>query len=786
MLFSASFLSLLQGQTFSISGYVCDKSTRETLIGASVQASVTGRVAVTDKNGYFVITGLPGGQHTLSISYIGYTSEQVSVEIKNEGIILDEIKLKPIRLKLDEVSIVSVMPDRMADKEIETSQKTLSAKLIQSIPSARNDVFSAIKYLPGIDRTEPFSPLYSARGGDPGENAVLLDGVMIYNPYHSAITSGIFNTHSIKNVDMLVGGFGAEFGGRNSSVMYITTKDGNTNELNGEIEPSTFHSKLFLEFPAGDNASMVVAGRYLYNIPYNFLFHSTNYFYDINLSYTLRINNRNRISIKLFDSRDFTGYNFNTFYRYLGNSFDTDVYDDFTLQQRNSWRNQSATLIHKWVISPRVYLRSQVYYSGHKSDNYSGLDFLFSFPDANQDTVKLEWSSSTMLNSAIQDLSAKTSLYVKIDKFNELKLGAEYNNYYFENGISINQIDNGNFQRSPELLSLYLEDKLSTPYFILRPGVRFSQYRNGEWNYEPRVNLSLLLPNQFRIRAAYGQYLQYIISMNTNEIEMNQMVDYYYPIWDRPASKSVHYILGFDKRVGKNLSFSIDAYFKDILSTYTFDSNQELAEAYVFSNRLQQGLGKAYGLEFFVNGRFKKLTGWVSYSLAWATRQYPDSKISDGEEYPYDYNRRHTVKTVLNYQLTPNFGLNSSFLFLSGIPRSIETTTQSYFTYDPATNQTGYFPLYGSSDKNAAKMPPVINLDFSIRRKLISGFGKKMADILRADESYVSITIQNVLFLYRNVEYYLPGTFTSVYYDKYIPLGSNYIPRIGLSYTLKF
>jgi hypothetical protein len=346
IIFIASLFGLLaNAQSYSISGYITDKKNRETLIGATIIINPVNKAVVSDKYGFYTITGLKPGSYELIISHIGYAPVKKTIALTDRGLVLDEIKLTPVAVPLKEVSIMAIKPDKVADREIEIGQKVLTPKLIESIPTARNDIFSAIKYLPGIDRTEPFSPLYTTRGGDPGENAVLLDGVMIYNPYHSSVTSGIFNTQTIKNVDLLVGGFSAEYGGRNSSVMYITTKDGNSNRLHGEVEPSTFHSKVFLEFPAGKNASMVIAGRYLYDIPYNFLFQNTNYFYDYNISYTKRLNNRNRLTIKYFESKDFTGYNFNTFYRYLGNSFGTDIYDDFTLEQRNRWMNRSATVI---------------------------------------------------------------------------------------------------------------------------------------------------------------------------------------------------------------------------------------------------------------------------------------------------------------------------------------------------------------------------------------------------------------------------------------------------------
>lgn len=773
------------GQSYSVSGYVSDAETRETLIGATVVIHNSNQVTVTDKNGYFSITGLKPATYEIKFSYIGY--EEVIQQIDLTGkVVLNEVKLQPAPLKISEVSIVAMQSDKVADKEIEIGQKTLTPQLIQSIPTARNDIFSAIKYLPGIDRTEPFSPLYSTRGGDPGENAVLLDGVMIYNPYHASTTSGIFNTQTIKNVDLLVGGFGAEFGGRNSSVMYITTKDGNPNEFHGEIEPSTFHSKVFLEFPAGKNASMIIAGRYLYDVPYSFIFHSTNYFYDYNISYTKRINNRNRITLKYFESKDYAGYDFNTFYRYVGNSFDTDIYDEFNFRQRNDWKNSAFTVIHKGILSPRLFLRTQLYYSSHKSNNFSELDLEFEYEDQNRDTLSLKWTTSTGLESEIRDLSAKTSLNIRTNTFNEIKLGIEYNTYFFKNGVSVNGLDNGTLSRSPTLISAFIEDKLTTKAFVLRPGMRFTLYRNNKWLYEPRINLSVNLPYAIKFKAAYGQYLQYIISMNTNELEMSQIVDYYYPIWDKEPSKSTHYIIGLEKRISKNINLSIDAYYKDIANTYTFDINQSGIEAFGFSNKLEYGNGKAYGIEFFLQGRFKKVSGWMSYSLAKATRQYPESSINDGEEYPFDYNRRHTFKMILNNQITPNFAFNTSFLLQSGIPRSIETTTQSFYQYNPLTNAVDYFPLYASSDKNAATMPPLVNLDFSLKRKLIGGFGKEIADFLHADESYVTVTIRNVLFIYRNVEYYYPGTFTDVYYDKYFPFGSNYLPGVGISYTLKF
>ncbi len=769
-------------QIYTISGYVSDGNTRETLIGATIQVKGENRATVTDNNGFFSLTGMKSGTYTLIISHIGYKQDEITIKLENKGIVLNDVLLSPVSLSLEEVSIIAVKPDAVVDRTIETSHIQLTPKMIQSIPTAGKDVFAAVKYLPGIDRTEPFSPLYTVRGGDPGENAVMLDGVMIYNPYHSSVTSGIFNTMTIKNIDLLVGGFGAEYGGRNSSVMYITTIDGNQNELHGEIEPSSFYSKLFLEFPAGKNASMMLAGRYLLDLPSYFIFQNKNYFYDYNLSYTNRINERNRLTIKYFESKDFTGYNFNTFYRYFGNTFNTDIYDNFVLQQRNDWKNRAATLIHKLVLSPRAYFRSQAYYSSHKSKNFSGLDFIFSVPQDDADTLTLQWQSNNKLCSEIVDIGIKTTLSVRLTGFMELLSGAEYNYYIFRNSIIINDINNGEFSRYPSIIAAFIEDKITTGPFSVRPGIRFTNYHNSGWFYEPRINASLRLPFGFRFKAAYGQYLQYIISMNSNELEMSQIVDYYYPLWNLKPSKSIHYIAGIEKSLNTSLNFSVDVYYKDMPRVYVFDMNNY----YGISERLQQGTGRAYGIELLVNGKINHLSGWMSYSYSRSTRQFPESEINNGKSYEFDYTRPHTFKSVINYQITPNYALNMSLVFLSGARRSIETTLQSYYYYDPLTNQTNYFPLYTTNEKNAARMPPVINFDLGIKKKLLTGFGRQLAEFLKADESYVTVTVRNILFLYRNVEFFFPGSGIPGYNDKYIPFGSNYLPSVGFSYTLKF
>lgn len=763
-------------QTYTVSGYVVDADTRETLIGVTVFVKETANGTITDGNGFFRLGGLKPGEYTLQFTYIGYEKTDKKIDIINRSKLLNETSLKQKIVELGDVTIIGIKPDSTGDKEVETSQLKISSRTIQYIPAAGGDVFRAIKYLPGLDATEPFSPLYSARGSDPAGNLVLLDGVAIYNPYHFTTADGLFNYQTIKDVDVMVGGFGAEYGGRNASILYITTKDGNMNKLHGEIEPTTTHSKLFLEFPIGRRSSMIIAGRYHYDIPGYFLYSTKSYFCDLNISYTSRLNERNRFTIKLFDSRDNFKYNPDRLFAYLGNTFDIDTYDDIDISMRNYWTNQVATAYLKTIISPNIYLKTQVYGSFHTANNFSGLNFYYK-PDTDR-TLRLIYN--TLFISKINDGCAKTVLNIKLDTINTLKLGVEINSYHFNNSARILDIDKGNNIRSPSLYSGFFEDKVRLGKFIIRPGLRVSNYSyRNKWQYEPRINMVLGWPSDIKIKAAWGIYYQDIISMNTQEYELSQFLDYYYPLKNNNSSRSVHYILGFEKPVFSSMNLSADLYYIDMPVTYTFDLNQNELEARTFSDKLIKGTGKSYGVEINLKGEFKKLTGWMSYRLCRSTRSYPN--IMNGKSFLFDFDRKHSFKAVLNYNITSNVTYNISLLVQSGLPKTLESTLQNHYYYNSLTGELSTYPFGVSAAKNNARLPVQTELDIGIIKRIRSGFGADLAEFIKADQSYFTMTFGNLLFFRRNVLYYYPyGE------EKYLPVGINYFPTISVGYIIKF
>ena len=771
------FASLASGQSYTVSGYVTDKATRETLIGVAIVIKETRQVVVTDNNGFFSLLNLKNGDYTFLFTYLGYEKLERKVHINNKSVLLTETQLGLNIITLHDVTVVGTHFDAIGDREVETSQLQMTPNNIKNIPSAHGDIFKAIKFLPGVEATDPFSPLYSVRGGDPSGNLVLLDGVTVYNPYHFATADGLFNTQTVKDIDLFVGGFGSEYGGRNSSILYITTKDGNMDKLHGEIEPTTTHTKVFLEFPVGKNGSMMVAGRYFYDLPMRFALGSKSFFYDANISYTNRLNAKNRLTIKLFDSQDKSNINLDRYLSYIDKAFDTDIYKDMYMSSINSWSNRIATAYLKTIISPNIYLKTQVYGSFHAANINSGMDFRYK-PDSTGTTYQI--TNNSRFASKINDVCAKSAITIKIDTINTFHLGAEFNKYYFSNETEIQHISNGVSIRQPNLFSCFAEDKMRFGKLIVRPGLRASRYSYfNKWEYEPRLNLSFDLPSNFKLKAALGIYYQYIISMNTQEYEISQFLDYYYPLKNNAPTKSIQYIAGIEKPIGTHSILSANAYFIDMPLTYMFNLNLDQLQASSFSDKLEKGNGKSYGIEILWKGQYKKLSGWMSYGLSRTTRSYPF--IKEGKSFLFDYDRTHSFKTVLSYKMTDDITYNTSLVAQSGLPKTLETTMQSYYYYDPVSGSLSSYPFGVENNKNNARLPMSIDLDFGVVKRIRSGFGADLAEFLKADKSYLTATIGNILFVHRNVSWYFPYGG-----KKYIPVGFNYLPTVTVGYVIKF
>jgi len=781
IIFSLLLTNIVNGAQ-SISGYVVDGKTGETIIGVNVVVKGTNKGAASDGNGYFVVLGLKSGKYNLEFMHIAYKKRSLPVQLMGKSLILEDIALTPEVIELQDVSIVAEKSE-LADLQLETGHRAITAEAIRRIPASRNDIFRALIYLPGVHGVDPISPLYSVRGSDTGENLILLDGVPIYNPYHSVNSSGLFNIYAIKNVELMVGGFGAEYGGRNSSVLYITTREGNNQKLHGEFSPSTTHTKGVVDFPIGKNATMMISGRWYYDLFSRFLFDAPAYFYDMNASLTWKLGSRHRLTFRYFNSYDDFDFNSETYFNYLGNTINTSsdsaiskFFDTSSFRYQTKWKNQAFSTVIKSILSPNIYWQTRLFYTAFKANNLSLINY--EIEEANNQKMKLYME--TDIRGKIQHFGLKSKLDIHLFNWNQLKCGGEWNSFQFKNDVLLNGFSEGKISHKPNLIAGFFEDKISLGFLSIRPGIRVSKFSTQKsWNNEYRINAAYQLTNRLKLKASWGNYLQYIVSINTQEYELSQFLDTYYPLEQNLPSASIHSILGFEASLTDGIQLSLDLYHKNISRTYAYDYNANQVEAESFLEKLRQGNGESYGAELLLKGYWGRTSGWISYGYSKSTRQFPH--IMNGKTFRFDYDRPHAFKAMLNHEINPNLEFSGTFRMMSGVPKTLETSYVQYYYYDPTSNQIAAWPQVVTPIKNNIRLPYYFRLDLGMKKLLRTGFGANLAKYLGAERAYMNFTFGNVLFfVQRNVWFYINLE------DELYGLGTNYFPELSFGYSIQF
>jgi hypothetical protein len=264
-----------------VRGFVYDKKTGEPLIGASVYLNDRTKYAAgTDVNGFFTLSKIPAGKYTLYAEVMGYGSVNKQVEIVVGRVINEKIFLEQQLKQLGEAVISGERQE--AKTQVQTSVIKITPKQMEKIPSigGEPDLAQYLQVLPGVIFTGDQGGQLYIRGGAPIQNKVLLDGMIIYNPFHSIGLFSVFDTDIIKQVEVLTGGFGAEYGGRISSIMDITTRDGNKNRMSGKVSASTFMAKLLLEGPLKKaKADSDGSSSFILTAKHSFLEQSSKIFY---------------------------------------------------------------------------------------------------------------------------------------------------------------------------------------------------------------------------------------------------------------------------------------------------------------------------------------------------------------------------------------------------------------------------------------------------------------------------------------------------------------------------
>ncbi len=714
MFFRFSLLFLLTGSVFSLSaqnggvkGYVKDSKTGVEIDNAQVSVKGTDVQVSTNSEGYYIINGLAPGVHTIIATIPNYKPDSFTLTVKPEIINVHNFFLVPEIQTIGSGKIVNVKKRRREDVDIGATK--IKPSQLFKIPTIGGtpDLVQYLQILPGVVFSGDQGGQLYIRGGSPVMNKITLDGMTIYNPFHSIGLFSIFDVDLMKSADVYSAGFGVEYGGRVSAIVDVKTRDGNKNKLAGNFSASPFLGKLSLEGPLRKFIPGRGSSSFIVSLKNSYLDRSSKLFYqyadpsklpyNFNDLYTkFTFNSSNGSSIKLF------GFNFR---------------DNVNFPGSTSYGWKQSGLGSRFTLIPE--------------GKQSKIDGFITYSDYQIEQKELDNKPRSSSISGL-NMGVVANSYNKKD---EIKYGFEVN--AFSTDFSIFNANNRQISQqefTTELCGFGLY-KWVRQRFTLEAGTRVQYYASlGNTSLEPRVSGKYLLTKKLIFKAAVGKYSQNLLSAFSDR----DVVNLFYGFLSGPDNLQKkfngeevksrlqlarHAVAGFDYDINKYSEIGVEGFYKsfdqitNINREKLFDDDGNYS---VYSERLKKDYivesGNAYGADIrYKFDNVKRVYIWAVYSLTYVNR-------FDGlNSYSPHWDRRHNANFVMDYVLDKNnrWSANLRWNFGSGFPF---TQTQGFyekfdFQNGPSTNyaqtngQLGI--LYAGF--NEGRLPTYHRLDGSVR-----------------------------------------------------------------------
>jgi hypothetical protein len=696
-------------QNATIRGFVYEKQSGEPVIFTNVYLYKTSYGAATDVNGYFAITSIPPGKYTLLVTYLGYDTLKIDVDLKPGDLISKNLFLNKNSVLLNAVSISAER--EVAKTETRTSIVKVTPLDIKQIPSVggQPDIAQYLQILPGVIFTGDQGGQLYIRGGSPIQNKVLLDGLVIYNPFHSIGLFSVFDTDIIRNADIYTGGFNAEHGGRISSVMDITTRDGNKKRISGKIGASTFGAKALIEGPLKKQPEKGgSSSSFIFSVKNSYLEQSSKVFYKyinedglpfnfLDLYGKVSINGENGSKVNLFG------------FKYT---------DKVNYQDISDYHWDANGLGANFVVIPG---RSPVLMEGILA--YS--NYKMSFLEEN----------AAPRTSSINGFNAGLNFTYFIAK-DELKYGIELlgfkTDFEFSNdvGQKIQQEEN-----TTEIAG-YVKYKLTAGKFLIEPGFRIQWYASlSNVSLEPRFAMKYNVTDKTRLKLAAGFYSQNLLSARSDK----DVVNLFYGFLSGPDNlpeefegqevkdklqKAQHLIIGIEQDITPHFTVNLEAYYKYFSQLTNLNRNkifdEDNAPPGTPDSQMKDFIiekGYADGIDLSLKYDYKRLYLWGAYSYSFVER------YDEVQWYYPHYDRRHNMNLLASYTLGEKmqWELSLRWNFGTGFPF---TQTQGYFEkikFNGGIN-SNYLTENGLlgiqyADLNEGRLPTYHRMDFNVKKK---------------------------------------------------------------------
>jgi hypothetical protein len=720
-------LGEISAQTASIRGFVYEKESGEPVLFTNVYLHRTNHGASTDGNGYFVISRIPAGSYTLMVTYLGYDTLRIPVTLKEGDLITKQLYLEKASVTLVGVNISAEREE--ARTQTRTSVVKVTPKEIKSIPSIGGtpDLAQYLQVLPGVIFTGDQGGQLYIRGGSPIQNKVLLDGMIVYNAFHSIGLFSVFDTDILRNADIYTGGFGAEHGGRISSVMDITTRDGNKSRIAGKAGLSTFGGKLMIEGPLKKETEGNGYTSFILSAKNSYLEQSSKMLYNYIDTGGLPFNFRDLYGKLSFHSENGSKVNF------FGFNFTDDVH--YKALSDFSW-DASGAGANFLVIpgSSPVLIEGNFAYSSYR--------------------IKLVEQSKSPRTSAISGFNAGLNFIYFVGK-DEIRYGIEMlgfkTDFDFFNSVNrrISQ------EQNTTEIAGFVKYKMTKGKLLFEPSFRLQYYASlSEFSMEPRMALKYNYSDKIRLKMAGGLYSQNLISATSDR----DVVNLFYGFLSGPDNlprtfdgkdvtsrlqRSQHLVAGVEIDLTSRVLMNLEAYVKNfpqltnLNRNKIFDDNADYSDKpeYLRKDFIIEN-GMAQGIDLSLKYDYRRLYIWAVYSLAYIDRY--DGLI----EYQPHYDRRHNVNFVGAYTLGEdlNWEINARWNFGTGFPF---TQSQGYYGKIPFTGgvNTDYTTfnewfgvLYG--ELNKGRLPTYHRLDVTVKRLFELGNDRTLEAVVSVTNVY--------------------------------------------------
>jgi hypothetical protein len=723
----------------TLSGFVTDKASGESLPFANIFVKGTRLGALGNANGYYTIKEIPHGTYTIICSYVGYATYQETLTFEGS----EEKRLNiALTVKPSTAGEMVVEADRYEEERtIQTGFVSVETQKLRELPAiGETDILRSLQLLPGIQSASDISSGLYIRGGGPDQTLILLDQIPLYNPSHAFGFFSTFNTDAIKDISLHKGAYPAQYGGRLGSVLDVNNRDGHRNAFHSTGGISLISGHVMLEGTV-KQGSWMLSGRRTYLDPILSAIRSSGtdvpsyYFYDLNTKVNQDLGDGDKLVASGYFGRD---------------DLDYDLDEGSFVRIR--WGNTAFT--GKWthIFSPSMFGNFMIAHSEYISE--TSLSF---------------FETPISFSNSIRDLSLKGDLDYTANSRHALSAGFLTTRYRFSFKQAFNHQEQLDLRLKPTLLSLYLQDQWQ---FLVdttvRLGGRSTYFSEGkQLNLEPRLSISHVLTPEVLLKFGAGIYHQYLQLVTTEGFSGG---DFWVPL-DKTVKpgRAWQTVGALEWEPSQRYQMSIEGYYTGLSDLVVID-NKVAADTGGNESRsedvfISDGQGYATGVELFLQRRTGALTGWIGYTLGWTRRRF--AELNQGHPFPPKYDRRHDLSFVTNYK-HGRWSLGANLIYATG--QAFTPAASRYTLRSPATGAILDEDFVLPAKRNSARLLPYHRLDLNINRQFRL-VGREAEWFIQIFNVY---SRRNEWFVQYNAE--KPGTEPEIF--KMLPI----IPTFGINF----